>query len=163
MGLTVSKYNGIDLNNIGKVTTEILTSLENKTVDVSKADLTRFTRTTQGVDLYSSKVSLDVQRQIAMTNAGLLDVSNALSSVQLLNAQAAAQLYNPNTVVKNVEGKLHINTDAQMEPVKEAGKFETSLNVFETQKDKKGSNPFSFSQFKGEEHKEEQKPLNLVA
>ena len=61
MGLTVSKYNGIDLNNIGKVTTEILTSLENKTVDVSKTDLTKFTRTTQGVDLYSSKVSLDVQ------------------------------------------------------------------------------------------------------
>ena len=163
MGLTVSKYNGIDLNNIGKVTKEILTSLENKTVDVSKTDLTKFTRTTQGVDLYSSKVSLDVQRQIAMTNAGLLDASSVLTSVQTLNAQAAAQLYNPNAVVKNVEGKLHINTDAQMETIKEAGKLEATLNVFETNKDKKGSNPFSFSQFQGEEQKEEKQPLNLVA
>ena len=97
-----AKYNGIDINNVAKVTSDIFTSLENKTVDVSKVDLTRFTRATQGVDLYSNKVDLNVQRQIAMTNAGLLDVTSNLSSVQALNAQAAAQIYNPDTVTKNV-------------------------------------------------------------
>lgn len=157
-----AKYNGIDINNVNKVTADILTSLENKTVDVSKVDLTRFTRATQGVDLYSSKVDLDVQRQIAMTNAGLLDTSSALQTVQALNAQAAAQLYNPNTITKNVEGKLHVNANAEMETFAEVGNLEASLNVFETQKDKKGSNPFSFNQSKNNE-KEEKQPLNLLA
>ena len=158
-----AKYNGIDINNVNKVTADILTSLENKTVDVSKVDLTRFTRATQGVDLYSSKVDLDVQRQIAMTNAGLLDTTTTLQTVRALNAQAAAQLYNPNTITKNVEGKLHVDANAEMETFVEAGNLEASLNVFETQKDKKGSNPFSFfSQSKGDE-KEEKQPLNLIA
>jgi len=162
-GLTVNKYNGIDINSVGKVTADILASLENKTVDVAKADLTKFTRQTQGVDLYSNKVSLDVQRQISMTNAGLLDTTSALQSVQLLNSQAAAQLYNPNTVAKNVEGKLHVNANAEMETFKEVGEVQNFMNVFETQKDKKGSNPFSFNQSANEEGKEEKKPLNLVA
>ncbi len=161
-GLT-AKYNGIDINNVNKVTADILTSLENKRVDVSKADLTKFTRANQGVDLYSSKVSLDVQRQIAMTNAGLLDNTSALQSVQILNAQAAAQIYNPKTVERNVEGKLHVNANSEMETFEEVGNFEASLNVFETQKDKKGSNPFSFSQFNNEEKEEQKQPLNLVA
>lgn len=161
-GLT-AKYNGIDINNVGNVTSGILASLENKTVDVSKADLTKFTRAKQGVDLYSNKVDLDVQRQIAITNAGLYNQQASLQSVQALNAQAAAQLYSPNTVAKNVEGKLHVNANSEMETFVEAGQFEASLNVFETQKDKKGSNPFSFSQSEGENKENEQKPLNLVA
>ena len=98
-----------------------------------------------------------------MTNAGLLDATSNLSSVQALNAQAAAQIYNPNTVAKNVEGKLHVNANAEMETVHAFGELSTSLNVFETQKDKKGSNPFTFSQSNGEEQKEEKQPLNLVA
>ncbi len=156
-------YNGIDIANVNKVTADILSSLENKRVDVSKADLTKFTRTTQGVDLYSSKVSLDVQRQIAMTNAGLMDGSSALQSVQLLNAQAAAQVYSPKTIEKNVEGKLHVNANSEMETFQEVGNLEASLNVFETYKDKKGSNPFSFNQSNGEEKEEQKQPLNLVA
>ncbi len=161
-GLTAS-YNGIDINNVNKVTADILGSLENKRVDVSKADLTKFTRTTQGVDLYSSKVSLDVQRQIAMTSAGLMNNVTALQSVQALNAQAAAQIYNPKAIERNVEGKLHVNANAEMETFEEIGNIEASLNVFETQKDKKGSNPFSFNQSANEEKEEEHTPLNLVA
>lgn len=156
-------YNGIDIANVNKVTADILSSLENKRVDVSKADLTKFTRANQGVDLYSSKVSLDVQRQIAMTNAGLMDGTSALQSVQMLNAQAAAQVYSPKTVEKNVEGKLHVNANSEMETFQEVGNYEASLNVFETYKDKKGSNPFSFNQSKGEEKEEQKQPLNLVA
>ncbi len=161
-GLT-SAYNGIDIANVNKVTADILNTLENKRVDVSKADLGKFTRTNPGVDLYSSKVSLDVQRQIAMTNAGLMNNPTALQSVQILNAQAAAQIYNPKAVEKNIEGKLHVNANAEMETFQEVGNFEASLNVFETQKDKKGSNPFSFNQFGNEEKEEQNKPLNLVA
>ena len=134
-----------------------------RSVDVAKVDLTKFTRATQGVDLYSSKVDLDVQRQIAMTNAGLMDVTSNLSAVQALNAQAAAQIYNPNTVMKNVEGKLHVNTNAEMETVHAFGELSSSINVFETQKDKKGSNPFTFNQSNGEEKENEKQPLNLVA
>ena len=104
-GLT-AKYNGIDVANVAKVTSDIFTSLENKTVDVAKVDLTKFTRATQGVDLYSSKVDLDVQRQIAMTNAGLMDGSSALQSVQLLNAQAAAQVYSPKTIEKMLKANF---------------------------------------------------------
>ena len=161
-GLT-SAYNGIDIANVNKVTADILNTLENKRVDISKADLGKFTRTNPGVDLYSSKVSLDVQRQIAMTNAGLMNNPTALQSVQILNAQAAAQIYNPKAVEKNVEGKLHVNANAEMETFQEVGNFEASLNVFETQKDKKGSNPFSFNQFGNEEKEEQNKPLNIVA
>ncbi len=98
-----------------------------------------------------------------MTNAGLMNNPTALQSVQILNAQAAAQIYNPKAVEKNVEGKLHVNANAEMETFQEVGNFEASLNVFETQKDKKGSNPFSFNQFGNEEKEEQNKPLNLVA
>lgn len=158
-----AKYNGIDINNAAKVTSDIFTSLENKTVDVAKVDLTKFTRAAQGVDLYSSKVDLDIQRQIAMTNAGLMDITSNLSAVQALNAQAAAQIYNPNIVMKNVEGKLHVNANAEMETVDAFGELNASLNVFETQKDKKGSNPFTFSQSNNEEKENEKQPLNFVA
>jgi len=72
-------------------------------------------------------------------------------------------VYSPKTVEKNVEGKLHVNANAEMETFQEVGNFEASLNVFETQKDKKGSNPFSFNQFGNEEKEEQNKPLNLVA
>lgn len=162
-GLTINRYNGIDVNNVQKVTSDILSSLENKTVDVSKVDLTRFTRAKQGTDLYSNKVSLDVQRQIAMTNAGLLDTTPALQSVQMLNAQAAAAIYNPKTVEKNVEGKMHVNANAEMETFAEAGNLQASMNVFETNKDKKGSNPFSFGKSQENEKEEKKQPLNLLA
>lgn len=158
-GLSISNLNGIDVKNVNKVTENIFASLENKTVDVSKVDLTRFTRATQGVDLYSNKVSLDVQRQISMTNAGLNEVQMNLSSVQALNASAAANLYN---VDKNVNGNMTIfaNEAVEQKPVLE--ELSQTMNVFETQKDKKGSNPFSFF---SQNQKEEaaQQPLNIVA
>jgi len=54
----------------------------------------------------------------------------ALQSVKILNAQAAAQIYNPKAVEKNVEGKLHVNANAEMETFQEVGNFVASLNVF---------------------------------
>ena len=98
-----------------------------------------------------------------MTNAGIMNNPTALQAVQILNAQAAAQIYNPKAIEKNIEGKLHVNANAEMETFEEIGNFEASLNVFETQKDKKGSNPFSFNQSTGEEKEEQNKPLNIFA
>lgn len=163
-GLGLNAYQGIDVQNVNKVTKDIFASLENKTVDLNKVDLTQFKRQTLGVDLYNQRQSLDVQRQVAMTNAGLLNTTGELSAVQILNAQAAAQLYNPNTTVKNVEGKLHVNATGNVETLKEVFAPESNINVFETQKDKKGSNPFTFTGSSNDENKKQEKePLNLVA
>ena len=90
-------------------------------------------------------------------------VHAALQSVQLLNAQAAAQVYSPKTIEKNVEGKLHVNANSEMETFQEVGNLEASLNVLKHTKIKKGSNPFSFNQSNGEEKEEQKQPLNLVA
>ena len=158
----------IDISSVNEVAKQIFTKAENKTFDINTADLTKFRRPEVGIDLYSQRTNIDTAKQVAVRNAGL-DINlneNFIANVQYLNTMAAM---NATKVQKNVEGKL-------IAPVAEGDKSEIK-NIFELpgtielnnskslDKDKRGSNPFSFFSMntnKGQE-KQEEKVLNIFA
>lgn len=158
----------IDISSVNEVAKQIFTKAENKTFDINTADLTKFRRPEVGIDLYSQRTNIDTAKQVAVRNAGL-DINlneNFIANVQYLNTMAAM---NATKVQKNVEGKL-------IAPIAEGDKSEIK-NIFELpgtielnnskslDKDKRGSNPFSFFSMntnKGQE-KQEEKVINIFA
>ena len=154
-GLGANK-NLIDQSSINKVSLDLFQTLQKKSVDYAKADLSKFQRPTLGVDLYNGKTNINTQRQIAMTNAGVFEQNLNLTSVQALNSFAAQQLYAGN-VQDTVGGKMTINTnEADFEFISEVEDVSNVINVFETSKDKQGSNPFFFGNFFSQESKKEE-------
>jgi len=142
--------NIIDASSASKLSNELFSALSKKSVDYSKQDLSRFTRATLGVDLYSNRTDINVQRQIAMTNSGAFDNKMNLNSVQMLNSLAAQQLYS-STVNEKVGGKMTIDTaNSEIEFVSKTEDVANLINVFEANKDKKDSNPFLFNEFNSE-------------
>ena len=91
---------GIDVNSVAKVSSQILSESASKQATVQAIDYSKFNRATLGIDLYSSRTNAQLQKQIAMTQAGLY--AQAID-VAKLNSQAAANLYSAATVQKNVE------------------------------------------------------------
>ena len=93
---------GIDTNNVAKVSSQILEA--NKTQQnqptVVGIDYSKFNRPTLGIDLYSSRTTPELQKQIALTQAGLY--TQAINVAQL-NSAAAASLYSPSAIQQNVE------------------------------------------------------------
>ncbi len=142
-----NKWANVDVLNIQQTTQEIFARSNEKTLDLNKVDLSKFNRQTRGTDLYSPSTSLEVQRQISMTNANLNPVR---VDVSYLNSQAANQVYGAFNVTKNVEGKMtiNVNENAQETP-REVFQLPKSTEVFSTStlsKDKRGgsgANPFA--------------------
>ncbi len=142
-----SNNNIIDATSASKLSEQLFTALSKKSVDYSKQDLSKFTRSTLGIDLYSTKTDISVQRQIAITNSGAFESNMNLSSVQALNSFAAQQLYSSN-VSDKVGGKMTIDSaQNEFEFVSQTEDVANLINVFETNKDKKDSNPFYFGEF----------------
>ncbi len=154
-------YAGIDTANVQSISQEIFSRAEQKTVNLSNVDLSQFTRTTQGVDLYNPKTSIDLQREVSIAQSGLSTVNVDVSS---LNAQAASVLYGTNTP-SAVEGKLFVPTSAEAQVTKAPEALAQQAAMYEISslsKDSKGSNPFSY-QPQGEGENEEKEPLNIFA
>lgn len=150
-----SNNNFIDATSAAKLSNDLFSALSKKTVDYKKQDLSKFTRATLGVDLYSTKTDINVQRQIAMTNAGMLDNKMNLNAVQTLNSFAAQQLYS-SQVSEKVGGKMTIDTaNNEFEFVSKTEDVANLINVFEANKDKKDSNPFYFGEFTSNADKNE--------
>ena len=170
-GITLNtNRNYIETSAINEVAKQIFTNAQAKTTtsDLNNVDLSKFRRPEVGIDLYSQRTNLDTAKFVAVRNAGL-DVNlnqNFIANVQYLNTMAAM---GANKVQKNVEGKM-------IAPVAEGEKSEIK-NVFNLpgtieltnaktlDKDKRGSNPFSFFSMntnKGKE-KQEEKIINIFA
>ncbi len=162
-GITLNtNRNYIDTSAVGEITKQIFTNAESKTTDINTTfDLSKFRRPEVGIDLYSQRTNLDTTKFVAVRNAGL-DINlnqNFIANVQYLNTMAAID---STKIRKNVEGKV-------MAPIAEGEKVEIKniFNLPETveltnsknlDKDKRGSNPFSFSSMntnKGKEQQEE--------
>ena len=81
---------GIDTKNVAKITSEILEA--NKTQQnqptVANIDYSKFNRKSLGIDLYSSRTNPELQKQIALTQAGLY--AQAINVSQLKSAAAAS-------------------------------------------------------------------------
>lgn len=164
-GLT-SKNQGIDTNAVKDITSQILDK-NIKTVDLDSVDLTKFNRAQLGLDLYNSRTNIEKATQVAVRNAGL-DINlnqNFIANVQYLNAQAAQDSVK---TAKQVEGKVVLPvseaTDANVKNVFAVPQAAQLFGAQNLNKDKRGSNPFSFYQpAANKEEKSEKEPLNIFA
>ncbi len=158
----------IDVQALAKVTEQILNPNNEKTVDVSKLNLSKFNRVSLGTDLYSANTRSDVALKAAKaaTDFGV-NFSQAFSAnVQYLNSQAAQSLFTS----KENSGKVVINLE-NTEKVNESEVITAAVQVSQSKdldKDKRGSNPFSFyMSAQNAEQEDENKPvsgsINLVA
>ena len=134
----------IDQQALARVKEQILNPHKEKTVDVSKLDLSKFNRVNIGTDLYAAKTNGDVALQAAKaaTDFGI-QFSNAFSAnVQYLNSQAAQSLFTS----KENTGKVVVNVD-NTQPVMGNEAVVASSHIVESQsmkQDKRGQNPFAF-------------------
>lgn len=167
-----AKRNYIDTQSINEVAKQIFANAETKSqsFDITKADLTKFRRPEQGLDLYNAKNNIETTKQIAIRNAGL-DINlnaNFIANVQYLNAQAAQQA---TTVQKNVEGKLIAPvSEGEAAQNRQVVALPKSVEVFNSKsldKDKRGSNPFSFfsmnTKSEGKETASSEQNINIFA
>jgi len=155
---------GIDANSVAKVSGQILKEASlNAQPTVQAIDYSKFNRSTLGIDLYSSRTNVDLQKQIAMTQAGLY--AQAVNVAQL-NSAAAASLYSPSTVAKNVELAQSVQGNDLIAP-KQLEKETSNIQLFNIS-DKNSNSSNGFNPFKADEEgqnkeESEKKPFNLFA
>ena len=163
MGFNVGAVNsvkgfGIDTEALARVSEQILNPNNEKTIDVSKLDLHKFNRASLGLDLYAQRTNADkaLQSAKALTDFGVKFSQEFNANIQYLNSQAAQGLFTS----KENNGKVVISVN-NGEEVNEKEVLQAATQVsetFETNKDKKGANPFSF--YMATEGKEEQEENN---
>lgn len=176
MGFNVgSVYSGlnsarpvIDSQALAKVTEQILNPNNDKSVDVSKLDLSKFNRVSLGTDLYAAKTSSQtaLQASKAATDFGVNFSQNFNANVQYLNSQAAQSLF----TAKEINGKVVVAID-NLDPQIETKIVAATTQVAESKnmdKDKRGSNPFSFyaktdGQAESEENESLVNSINIFA
>ena len=133
--------NGVDTASVAKVSSEIL-ARSNAEPKVVSIDYSKFNRATLGVDLYSSRTSTQLQKQIALTQAGLYAQS---VNVAKLNSFAAANLYSAATVQKNVEltQSTTVNELASPRAIEESNQKVEFFNILDgSSNSSNGYNPF---------------------
>lgn len=154
---------GVDVNNVAKVASQILETSSKSEPKVQALDYSKFNRATLGIDLYSSRTNSDLQRQIALTQAGLY--AKAINVAQL-NSAAAASLYSANQVAKNVEMAQSVQAQELIAP-KQLSQETSNIQVFNTQDKNSNSsnsfNPFNASEENGHQEESEKDLFNLFA
>lgn len=149
---------GIDTQSVQAVSKQILNNSKNAEPVVSGIDYSKFNRATLGVDLYSSRTNTELQKQIALTQAGLY--AKAVN-VAKLNAMAAANLYSASTVQKNVE-MTQSKAISELNPAIEAQKQANVIQLFAaSDKNSNSSNGFNPFRAEKEENSKEEKVENL--
>ena len=118
---------------------------------------------TLGIDLYSSRTNVDLQKQIAMTQAGLY--AQAVNVAQL-NSAAAASLYSANTVAKNVELTQSIQAQELFAPQKiaeETSKIQLFNIADKNSHSSNGFNPFNVKEESLNQEESEKDIISLFA
>ena len=161
----------IDTQNMNEVANRIFVNAQNKTVDLSKIDLTKFKRVDLGLEVYGRKISVEKATQIAVRQSGL-DIQltqNFASNVKYLNTQAALGVNKD--MSKNVmTGKVHTQVSTtEVDNSREVYALPKSGNIFSIasmDKDKTGSDGTFYFQPKkedGQESKEDKSNLSIFA
>ena len=161
MGFNVGAVNsvkgfGIDTEALARVSEQILNPNNEKTIDVSKLDLQKFNRVSLGLDLYAQRTNGDkaLQSAKALTDFGVNFSDEFNANIQYLNSQAAQGLFTS----KENNGKVVISVNNGEEVNEQEVLIATTqvAETFETNKDKKGANPFAFyMEMEGNNEKEE--------
>ena len=167
LGINSAIYslNGVDVKNVDSVASRILSEAKKSSAEVKIEgfDYSKFNRATLGVDLYSSRTNPELQKQIALTQAGLYLQS---INVAKLNSQAALNLYSANTVQKQVELTQSIASNELIAP-KALENHNSNLQLFNiTDKNpnsSNGFNPFETSEEKNAKEKQGENEISLFA
>ncbi len=155
--------NGVDVNNASKISAEILAKSNNQPT-VKAIDYSKFNRSTLGLDLYSSRTNASLQKQVALTHAGLyLQAVN----VAKLNSQAASNLYSASQVQKNVSMMQSMESaqGADLVAPKKISEYKNNIELVNIS-DKNGNASGGFNPFKTEKEdaeEKESKEINLFA
>ena len=161
----------IDTTNVNEVANRIFVNAQNKQIDMSNFDLSKFKRVDLGLEVYTRQISAEKATQIAVRQSGL-DISltqNFAANVKYLNTQAA--LSTTNDMSKSVmTGKVHTQVNvSDVDSSREVVALPKSNNIFNIasmNKDKSGSDGTSyFKQDKqnGQESKEDTASLSIFA
>ena len=158
------RANGVDINNAQTVATQILKSAQtNQQPQVQAIDYSKFNRATLGIDLYSSRTNVDLQKQIALTQAGLY--AQAIN-VAKLNSQAAMNLYSATTVQKNVELTQSVQT-TELNPPPKVEQQPNIVQLFnisdKNSHSSNGFNPFKTSEEEVEKSENGENSISLFA
>ena len=149
MALNVNNaiYNlkGIDTASVNKTAGEILQNAQNKSnqPQVIGLDYSKFNRTSLGLDLYSNRTNVELQKQVAMIQAGLY--AKAVN-VAKLNSNAAMNLYSATAVQKQVEltqsaSQVELTSPSKLEELKDSIKL---FNISDKNANSSnGNNPFA--------------------
>ncbi len=172
MSLNITNYTSkintpaIDVQAVKDITSQIFDKQSIQSVELDNLNLSKFKRVDLGLDLYSKRTDAEVASQVAIRNAGV-DVKlnqNFIANVQYLNAQAAQTSHK---ATKAVEGKIIVPlTEDNQVNLREVFALPKSAQIFESQnlnKDKRGSNPFSYQQPAVKKDKNESEPLSIFA
>lgn len=155
---------GIDVNNVAKVSNQILKEASsNKEPQVQAIDYSKFNRATLGIDLYSSRTNVDLQKQITMTQAGLY--AQAVNVAQL-NSAAAASLYGANTIAKNVELTQSIQAQELFAPqriTEETSKIQLFNIADKNSRSSNSFNPFNTDEEGLKQEESEKDTISLFA
>lgn len=172
MSLNITNYTSrinaqaIDAKAVKDITSQIFDAQDTQTVNLDKLNLSKFNRVDLGLDLYNTRTNAEKATQVAIRNSGI-DVNlnqNFIANVQYLNSQAAQ---NNLKTSKEVEGKitLPVNEDNQAN-LREVFALPKAAQLFESQnlnKDKRGSNPFSYQRPATKKENQNVEPLNIFA
>lgn len=142
---------GVDVNNVEKIASKILKQNQQQTPVVKEIDYSKFNRQNLGINLYSNRTDVSLQKQISMTQAGLY--LKAVNIAQL-NSAAAASLYSASAVQKNVELTQSLNINTDITAPKKLEKIVSDIQVFNTQ-DKNSKSSNSFNPFSSKEEAQE--------
>jgi len=146
LNVNTALYNqkGIDLASVNNVSSKILKSASEAQPEVKAIDYSKFNRNSLGVDLYSSRTTPELQKQIALTQAGLY--AQAID-VAKLNSAAAMNLYSAATVQKNVEMTQSVLAGGELVTPSKAEDTQNVIKLFNTQ-DKNPNSHNGFNPFK---------------
>ena len=147
------KLNGVDTASVNQVAKEILGNAQAKSVEpqVIGLDYSKFNRQALGIDLYSNRTSVEVQKQVSMIQAGMY--SQAVD-VAKLNANAAMNLYSANTVQKNVE-LTQSTTQLELTSPRTVEETNSSIKLFNIA-DKNSNAKNSFNPFSADKDSQEE-------
>lgn len=151
MGLNIGVLNSlnsnksiIDIQALERVSEKIFNPDNDKTVDLSKLNLSKFNRASLGTDLYAARTSTDTALQASKAKVDFdINLSKAFTAnVQYLNSQAAQSLFTS----KENGGKVVLSSEIVNQKT-DSEIVIASSHINETKdmdNDRKGSNPFSF-------------------
>lgn len=154
----------IDVQAAKELKSQLLGEQTTQSVDLDSLNLSKFNRVDLGLDLYNA--SAQQATQVAVRNSGL-DVNlnqNFLANVQYLNSQAAV---NAHQTTKQVDGKIVVPVSENDQiSLREVYALPKAAELFEAQnldKDKRGSNPFSYQKTSEKKENNSNEPLSIFA